>query len=163
MSLSPTQTTFDVLADLGLPGDPYDLGPMHRISKIAAAAVGDFGLLVVRAAADDAEECRLPDATGSITSRCWGVAMRDHTRLPGTAYEAGDPVLIGRKGRFFVQTEEEMVPGDAVFARFTVESPDLVLGKFRTDADTDKAVAVPTAVVYKAVSATMCVIEINLP
>jgi hypothetical protein len=36
-----------------------------------------------------------------------------------------------------------MTYGGAVFVRFTVEAPDLQLGKVRNDADTDKAVAAP--------------------
>lgn len=159
------QTAFTYDRALGYPGCVVDAVDTVRESKAAAAAV-PFGTLVCRRAspADGQDVCANPAATADVTARAYGIALRDETRKHTTGYETNDQVTYLRRGRIWVTVEDNVVGGAAAFVRFTVEAPDLQLGTFRSDADTDKAVALPGAIFRTSASAGgLAVVEINLP
>ena len=159
------QSAFVFDKSLGYPGCVADAVNTVKESKAAAAAV-PFGTLVCRRAspADGQDVCANPAATADVTARAYGIALRDETRKHGTGYEINDQVTYLRRGRVWVTVEDGVTGGAAVFVRFTVEAPDLQLGTFRSDADTDKAVALPGAVYRTSASAGgLAMVEINLP
>jgi hypothetical protein len=157
------QSTFVYDRAVGYPGCVVDAVDTVRESRAAGAAV-NFGTLVCKRAADDADECGNPAASADVTARVLGVALRDETRKHTTGYETGDQVTYLRKGRVYVTVESDVVAGAAAYVRFTVEAPDLQLGAFRADVDTDKAVALPGAVFRTTTSAGgLAILELNLP
>lgn len=163
--MAAIQTSYVFDKALGYPGCVVDAANTLKESKAAAAAV-PFGTLVCRRAspADGQDVCANPAATADVTARAYGVALRDETRKHTTGYETNDQVTFLRRGRVWVTVEDAVVGGAAAFVRFTVEAPDLQLGTFRSDADTDKAVALPGAVFRSSASAGgLAILEINLP
>jgi hypothetical protein len=160
------QSTFTVDAAKAVPGGLADSGPTSVISRISAFAGIGFGIFVCRRAtpADTPEQCGPPEVTGSVTARGFGFALRSHLAKQEAGYAIGESVPILTKGRLWVNCETAWTDGAAVFVRFTVEAPDLILGTVRNDADTDKAVALPGAkFVGTGSAAGLAMVEVNLP
>lgn len=112
-----------------------------RAVRVATAPAGD-GLAIVE----------LPNATGEVTGDTfYGVSVRDGTIENSDAdsfngYATGETLTVMRRGTIWVISEDAVTAvGTPAFVRFTAEAPDLDIGSFRTDADTDKAVALPGA------------------
>lgn len=143
-------------------------GHDHEIETVISAqtAAVPFGTLVCRRAtpADTVGYGGNPEVTGSVTDRRYGIAVKDETRKNTTGYETNDPMRILRKGRMWVYVEGAVTLGQTLFVRFTTEAPDLQLGTFRADADTDKAVALPGVVALTNPGAAgLCLVDVNLP
>ncbi len=152
----PVQTSVTDSPVLGLPGEPFDIGPGDVVTKIAAETI-QFGAYV---SFSDQEHCELSDSTGEVTGRQGGIALRDPSHPSGsTGYAAGDPVSVMRKGRCIVAVEGAVTAGGAAFVRFSGTGAQ---GAFRVDADTSNAVAAPTAS-YFIGGSTLAVVEINQP
>lgn len=151
----PVQTTVTTVPALGLPGEPFDIGPRDVVTKIASEAI-TFGSYVCF---DTEDHCELADTTGEVTGRQGGVALRDPSHASGVGYAAGDPVMVMRKGRVIVAVESAVTAGGSAFVRFSGTGAQ---GAFRVDADTSNAVAAPTAS-YFIGGSTLAVVEINQP
>lgn len=168
------QTTYTVDHVRALAGEFVDSQrDSMKISKVALAAI-DFGLFVAKRAADAAETCRAPGATGDVTTSglLLGVAMKDQTRRTATGgastsgYAIDDLVTIARKGVIWVTCEEAMAIGDSVFVRFAAGAGGTVLGAVRNDADTATCVAVPNgscSVAVPSSAAGIVGLNVNLP
>ena len=79
-----------------------------------------------------------------------GVAMHSHAHDPNNTngVPVGDMLNVITEGDVWVQVEQAVVPGDAVYFRHTVASgtgTSIALGRFRKDADTAKATQIVNA------------------
>ena len=149
----PVQTSVTTTPAIGLPGEPYDIGPRDVVTKIATEAI-PFGSYV---SFTDDEHCELSDSTGEVTGRQGGIALRDPSHASGVAFVAGDPVPVMRKGRCTVAVESAVTAGGSAFVRFSGTGAQ---GAFRVDADTSNAVAAPKCTYFFGGS-TLAVVEIN--
>ena len=132
---------------------------------VASGAI-TFGKAVVKVVGDD-DGVILPSATGQ---QFLGVSVMHQVaeQALGTGvvqYEDKEPINVMRKGKIFVFVEEAVDPDtDSVFFRHTAGGGGSVIGRFRTDADTASADAVPNArFVETTTGAGLTVIEINNP
>lgn len=101
-----------------------------------------------------------------------GVLIQDHTHpqinpvanggVPSNAVGS-----IVSRGEVWVQVEQAVNPSSPVFVRFNAAGAtgtNPAVGRFRTDADTSRAVAVPTArFLTTAAAGGLALLEINLP
>jgi hypothetical protein len=109
------------------------------------------GVAVVKGTSD--AQVKVPTATGQVTGGTLiGVTVYLAMRSPGV-YERYAQVPVMRKGRIWVQVEEAVVEGDAVFVRFAAGT-GTQLGAFRKTADTATAVALPGARFLTSASAS---------
>lgn len=77
-------------------------------------------------------------------------------------YEDNDSMPVLRRGRIWVVSEDACNPNEAVYARCASGSGGSVLGKFRTDDDSNTAIAVPGARWLTSASAGgLAVLEVN--
>lgn len=77
-------------------------------------------------------------------------------------YEDDEPMPVLRRGRIWVVSEDACTPNEAVYARCASGSGGSVLGKFRTDDDSNTAIAVPNARwVTSASAGGLAVLEVN--
>jgi hypothetical protein len=163
------QTTYVLDKGIGFAGQILNAEFAQKISRIAAGAI-PFGRGVSRRAspADTPEQVGLPAATGDVSATFRGVSLRDESRKANTGYEVNDPVGIGRKGVFVVEVDEVVLDGEAAFCRHASGAGGTTLGRFRNDADTATATAVPTGV-FRGVTIAgpdgvlLMGLELNLP
>ena len=135
----PIQTSYLSEHIEGFEGQRVDLGITNVLSKVAQDGDIPFGRAVVQGTADG--QCKLPTATGQFflgiteMTTAWSENSSDlHV------YEQYREVNYIDFGFVFVYTEQSVVPGDAVYFRHTAgASPLDVVGRFRKDADTNKA------------------------
>jgi hypothetical protein len=79
-------------------------------------------------------------------------------------YPYAKAVNVLRRGLIFVACEQTVNPGDPVFTRFQVGAVGTVLGGFRKDADTGKALQLPRAAWVETIQAgAVGVLDISLP
>jgi hypothetical protein len=101
-----------------------------------------------------------------------GIAIQDHT-LPQASPVANGGIpqnfmgsLVSR-GEVWVQVEQAVTPSSPVFTRFNAvgaTGTNPAVGRFRTDADTARAVAVPNArFLTSAAAGGLALLEINIP
>lgn len=147
--------TSPAVAAEGLVSGNFDFKQI--LSGIVDATNGavQFGRLVrvkTAPAAGSLPVVELPDATGEVTGdSALGVVVRDlENEVPASGvfagYGTGDICSVLRKGRIWVISEDAVSAVMApVFVRFTANGAGKDIGQFRTDADTDKAVALPGA------------------
>ena len=128
-------------------------------SKVAASAAIPFGIFVTRAANGTV---RAPALTGEVTASGVGFALRDDTKPFNSAgYAVGDQIPVLRKGYIYALCETAWTEEGAVFARFTANGGNTVLGKIRNDADTANAVAIPNArFVTSGTAAGLAIVEV---
>ncbi len=137
-----------------------------KVTKIATAATSfGLGCTMRETETDGPEEAAPPTSEDDVTDHFRGIAIKDETRLSGDGYEVGDPLCLVTRGQVWVPVEETVSPDDPVYCRFEAGAgPLTVLGKFRKDADTDKAAQVPGARYLKMnAAASLALVEINLP
>lgn len=159
------QTSYLVDAVKGTAGQLVDSGNCEKISRTCDQTTLGFGLFVARrnTQSDTPEECGAPTATADVTSRGYGVSVKDELAKPG-GYSQYEEVRILRKGRIFVDAEEAWTDGAQPFVRFASGAGGTVLGSFRSSADTATAVALPGArYVGTGSAAGLAVVELNLP
>jgi hypothetical protein len=139
------------------PGQLADLSPHAVLSALATVAIG-YGLLVIRDTATgfDVITGKLPTAAGDFTEgKILGISIADQGRasVVGPQYPIKSAVPVLGKGRVWVQVEDAVSKGGAVYARFadSVTFPALVQkGAFRSDADTSAGPVVAAALVPNA-------------
>lgn len=158
-SIDPTRAIEGMLADTGMNRDV--------LSRLANGDI-PFGRFVVRNAADNESQVRLPTLTGEVTGNTGGFAIADVSiESPqiggdGGAYAAEDSVPVLKRGRIFLVPEDAVTKGDPVFVRFAAGTfPNL--GAVRSDADTATAVQLPGAFFDEDAGAgELCVVDLNL-
>jgi hypothetical protein len=134
------QLTYNNAPAKGFAGQIADLGPRYVVSRLNGEASANlpFGIGVQKGATDS--ECLLPSATGQLIE---GVTVRetyiDSSSLATNGAIAPDAMAaIMKKGAIYVLPEQNVVKGDPVYCRHTVNGA-LTPGRFRKDADTAKA------------------------
>jgi hypothetical protein len=81
-----------------------------------------------------------------------------------TGLQEGEPGDILRAGRVWVEVEEAVAVGDAVYCRHADGAGGTIEGQFRTDADTASAFEVTGAAwVSETAGAGLAILELNLP
>ncbi len=157
------QSSVNTYMDVGLPGQLADIGPHDIVTKIntSGAAIG-FGLFVTKGSTDGSAV--LPDATGEVTGKVGlGVTVRTLHIVSGTGYADKGAMSVIKKGRVYVQVEDDVIAETAAFVRFVAGDGEQ-LGAFRSDADTADAVALPGAkFVTDASAGGIAVLDLNLP
>ena len=153
-----SQTSYSMSMVTAKKGMLADNGPKDIISRTNPDAAMAHGRLAVLGDSD--EVCAVPAVTGDVSAKALGIVIADLSNLDSTAVEAKKPMSLLRKGRIWVYSEQAVGPSDTVFVRFGAGGN---AGDFRKDADTDKAVALPTAKFVTTVAAAGLVqVEINL-
>lgn len=155
-----SQTTYNQNPDIGEEGEIASNSQYQDVVSAIADDTNDpilFGSFVTvktAPAGGDLPVVELPNASGEVTGvagQAGGVVVRDKTAENSnasafTGYVDGEILSIMRRGRIWVISEDAVsAVGVAAFVRYTKEAPDIVLGKFRTDDDSSKAVALPGA------------------
>jgi hypothetical protein len=137
-----------------------------------AAAIG-FGYFVCQDA-QDVNKARSPIAAADITDAGDALGITVHTQavaqnLTSTGssgsdgYALGEAMSVMRKGRIYVQVEDAVVAGNAVYVRYVAGTGE-TLGAFRSDADTSDAAILPGAKYRTSAAASgIAIVEINLP
>lgn len=101
-----------------------------------------------------------------------GVLIQDHTHPQATPIANGGVpsnamASIVSQGEVWVQVEQAVTPSSPVFARFNAAGAtgtNPAVGRFRIDADTARAVAVPNArFLTSAAAGGLALLELNLP
>ncbi len=147
----------------GLAGQIADIGPSDVITRINQSGGSvPFGIFVTKGSAEGTAVP--PAATDQVTGPAGlGVVLRSHTQPQGEGYAAGDPMPVMKKGRVWVPVEDAVTAESAAFVRFAVNTTEQ-LGAFRSDADVDKAVALPGAkFVTNAAAGELALLDLNLP
>ena len=130
---------------------------------VATEAIA-FGRGVTKVIGED-DQIQLPDGTDNTFHGVSIMHQNDEQSLSGnTNYDINEPINVMRKGKIWVHVEEAVDPDtDSPFFRYAAGS-ETVLGRFRTDADTATAAAVPNARFVTSTSgAGLAVLEINNP
>lgn len=157
------QTQVDTYMEKGLAGQLADIGPTDIVTRINAhSAAVPFAVFVTKGANEG--EARLPSASAEVTGLAGlGVVLRSHTQPQNEGYAVGDPMAVIKKGRVWVPVENAVAAESAAFVRFAVNTTEQT-GAFRSDADTDKAVALPGAkFVSDAAAGALALLDLNLP
>lgn len=157
------QTQVNEYMEKGLAGELADIGPTDIVTRANAdSAAIAFGVFVTKGANEG--EAVLPTATGQVTGpEGLGVVLRSHTQPQDEGYAVSDPMPVIKKGRVWVPVEDAVTAESAAFVRFAVNTTEQ-LGAFRSDADTDKAVALPGAkFVSDAAAGALALLDLNLP
>lgn len=120
-------------------------GPEREYKNAEASATIYAGRAVV--AGTNPGDVVLPSATGqtflgiAFLNPQWGISepdMLDGTNGPG--FKPTQPVSVFTFGDIWVYSEVAVNPGDPVYFRHTAgTAPNTVIGRFRKNADTDKA------------------------
>lgn len=124
-----------------------------------------FGRGVVKKSGD-ANGVVLP--TGG-SDRLEGIALYDPKVEAGAAsvenaYPADTEIAVLKRGKVWVEVDQNVTPDDAVYCRYTVNGGSDQLGIFRADGDSSKAFAVTAARFLTAASAGgLAQLEINIP
>jgi hypothetical protein len=137
---------------------------------LAGAAAGLFpGRWCGQQAGQNIRTGRHPAVTTEVTGTHHGIVIYDGTREHALGsdplYKQFTAAPVLKKGIIWVVTEQAITTfGPAAFARFAAGAGGSVLGRFRLDADTATAAAVPTGrFVSLAGAGERVKLEINLP
>ncbi len=143
------------------------------ISRVALADLRCARLLVRDATAPLGDRgAKIPTADFAGSGDVLGVLMWDPGKVNDglissvkVNFAAGDELPVLRRGRIYVKPEDAVVQGVQAFARFASGGGGTELGRFRSDADTATAAAVPSARWFTSTTAAdqVAVLEINLP
>ena len=147
----------DMTVKAGLNTDVVEL-PYGR-AVVLGAALASPGV-------NDPSSCILPVDANSVFL---GVNLHSQAHNPNNTNGVlvGDMLNVMTKGLVYVEVEQAVTPASAVFFRHTLAgatgtSP--ALGKFRTDADTAKALAVTNARFRgTAAAGGIVALELNMP
>lgn len=148
------QTSFSTNPVVGQTGQLVDQQPYECVSKVVGGSANiPAGRFVVRGTDTDAEAV-LPSATTDITGgKALGFALWTPTHInptgatntERTSYIPDEEMPVVRKGVLWLRCEDNFTAGSKVFVRFTANGAGKLVGQIRSDADTDKAVALPNA------------------
>jgi hypothetical protein len=143
-----SQTSYTDRPAAALPGMPYDISRSEFRSALNnSGSTIPFGVGVKQGATVD--DAAVPPS-GS-TDKVIGISVRNYAQdnwgLGGTnaGIQTGDRFSILRRGRIYVQVEEAVAAGDAVYCRYASGSGGTQLGSFRKSADTSTAALVKGA------------------
>lgn len=155
-----SQTTYALSPDAaiaGMLGDPNSDAHIRSYANEEATTT-PFGLAMVEGTLPE-EQVLKPSAASQTFM---GVGVHAHGSEDLTAAGAGTDEMMGilSKGRVWVQVDEAVVAGDPVFFRHTGAAADI--GKFRNDADTANADALPGAR-FVVGGSTLALLELNTP
>ena len=153
----PIQTTYGFAYDKAQKGQTTASNADRNISAYSSAAIS-FGIGVAYdgAGRDESPRVKVPTATTDvligITCKVFKQATgADNDFLSvvtsstqGARYEIGEPITVRTLGEIWVYAEVAVNPSLPVFWRCVTNSA-LLAGDFRTDADTNRAIAVPNA------------------
>jgi len=170
MTATQTAFSYEAVAGQGVPGQLYGAGLGYDIVSAAFENTSPPGIYAGKcliSGTDGLRQCKVPAATGDVTGgKVKGVSIYEPARgkrASGYDFDTYDSISILRKGLIWVLSEDTIVQDAALFVRFTANGGNLP-GNFRSDADTDKAVALPGAKVVKGrTGAGLILIEVNLP
>ncbi len=133
------QTSYARTYDKAASGQLGDTGP-HRVESFTNDEGTDIpaGIAVVQKAEGTCDEYdNSSDVVLGVTVLSYA---KDPSGLSGEdAIEDGAVCGVLTEGAIWVQVETTIAVTDAVYVRHTAEAPDLQLGRFRNDADTNKA------------------------
>lgn len=125
--------------------------PQHglRLSGLCSVAI-PYGKVIVRdTAGASAKSAKLPVVSADLTTAAvLGISVRREF-CPAGAYTVKTGCTYVRHGFIWVLPENTLVVGAKPFVRFTVGAAGTVLGAFRNDADTAKAVQVSFCTVFE--------------
>lgn len=150
----PVQTSYGNLP-VAFNGQIADINPNEIISKVAEGNIG-FGYPVVRGTSEN--QGKIPSATGQKFIGVCAYTLG--------AYSSSDDVSkvedtrianVLRSGYVWVTTEQAVVAGDPVYFVHTA-----TVGKFRKDANTDKADAI-TGATFETAAGIGELVLIRLP
>lgn len=128
------------------------------ISKLCEDAAGAGAGTFVAPGTDAENQAVVPTTAAEITDGDgWGVVMYDASKEPaktaaavaaGNEYDIEDMLPVADKGRIWVRCDDAavIVANTPAFVRFAAGAGGTVLGRFREDADTASAAALPNAV-----------------
>jgi len=156
------QTSYPTSQPESVAGLVFGLNPTTVISRAAEAAI-EFGRAVVQGT-DKETQAIQPSATGQVLLGVSIAVQKSRDIAAGTSanYAATESVGIVTEGQIYVEVDQTVSPGDAVFFRHTGAAADI--GKFRLDADTAKADQITNARWIKGAAAGgIAVLEISLP
>lgn len=169
------QTSYPTQPDAGKIGQLSDLGNNDIVSRFSAAKI-PYGRAVCYGAAQG--KVKLPAAATDVQTAgdfgmFEGIALENPSKestadntlgVAGAnigAHDIGDSIPVLKRGRCFVYTEQAVAPSDPVFIRFTA-SGNNVVGNFRKDADTDKAVAALEKIHFVGVTTGAGLVEVDI-
>lgn len=137
---------------------------MKKVTYSNPADEITFGRAVAKVSADE-NGCELPDSSGAdivgISVRDT-VVEKDEASIPD-AYPVDSAVCVLRRGRIYVEVEEDVTPDDDVYVRYSANGGNTQLGIFRTDADGSHALQITKARYMTSASAGgLAVVDINL-
>lgn len=147
----------------------------NNVSKISRLAGGTIlpGRFVCFHSGDPDGKVELPVSTGEVTAQSAGITIYDAmfssftgTGGPGNPYLVNDMMPVLRRGRIWVTVEEAVTAFvSPVFVRFTANAGTTAIGRFRTSADTARAVQLPGAQFLTSQSTIdgLALLEVNLP
>lgn len=148
------QTSFQVDPNVAQSGQLADVHDHDSVTKVVGQATAiKPGLFVVRGTDVD-KEAVVPSATTDITGgKALGFVRHKSVHIASSfaqstdraSYAEDSEMPVVRRGRMYVRCENAFTAGTKVFVRFTANGAGKVPGNIRSDADTDKAVALPNA------------------
>ncbi len=153
-----SQTSYAINQVTGNAGQLADSGFHDVISKLVQEAGGvNPGLGVVQGTLD--EQALLPNASGNLFL---GLALVSEAQV-GQLHVFQGAMNVLRKGRAWVSPESAVVPGSAVYVRYSANGGNTVLGSFSAVSDSGHNFLVPNAVfMTSAAAAGLAQIELNL-
>ena len=144
-------------------GQIYGVGPHDILTYNNPVDVIRFGCAVAKVSTDD-DGIEKPDSSGADIV---GVAILDkaleYDSDNENSYPAESSVSVLRRGEIYVYCEEAVTPDDPVYTRYTASGSNTVLGAFRTDADSSKALLLSNcAYLTSADAGGYAVLAVNL-
>jgi hypothetical protein len=162
------QTSYSAFPPIALPGMIADMTTRMPLTGILDVDA-DAGQGVVTGAASSAtsptnDRVKLPVDAAGITNTFRGILIYDASKEPNDAtnrYDATSAVCYVRKGRIWVKCDATLVKDGLVYCVNATGAG--TPGSFRGDVNGGAATLVPTAKCVHVASATLAMIEINLP
>lgn len=169
------QTSYSInMQAAAYPGQIADNSQVvDRLSVKAVAAALPYGLHAVIDSSNTADfgnlAAKLPGSAADITNKSLGVIVADQARAQNPAvtpaqYPQYSAVPVGRKGRYWVQSESAVSDGGKVYARWQSGDNGTVVGAYGGILDTSVVgnAQVPGAVWRGSYSAGFAVVEMDL-
>jgi len=113
--------------------------PAETVLKSSSSSI-PFGFGLVR---DSGNVAKIPAGAGEFIGVCMRMQVLEQDGLATTSFGAQRVVPVLARGDIYVQVDEAVTAGDAVYLRHTGTAADI--GKFRNDADTANAQVVSGA------------------
>jgi|JFJP01.1.fsa_nt_gi hypothetical protein len=155
------QTSYSESMPIGIEGALNRFEDVLVDSKFADVDM-PAGRFVVRGA-DVNVGCKLPTAsTDLVLAKNLGITvLNQSSEIDG--YKSLDVVSVIKKGEIMVTVEDAVTAGADVYVRHTAGAGALTVGRFRSDADTNKAVKVDGCRFLKSAGAgELTIIQINI-